>query len=156
VCDGGGEVDVAEAFAADFGLDDFDAAFLADDAAVFHALVFTADALVVLDGSEDAGAEEAVFFGFEGAVVDGFGFFDFAVAPLADLFGGGEADADGREVQGVFGFLEEAKDIFHRKMTSRRRGRMGVRLVEGLRENKVCEVARIATDPSPGMVRVRR
>ncbi len=115
VGDGSGEVDVAEAFAADFGLDDFDAAFFADDAAVFHALVFTADALVIFDRSEDAGAEEAVFFGFKGAVVDGFGFFDFAVAPLADLFGGGEADADGGEIQGVFGFLEEAKDIFHRR-----------------------------------------
>ena len=53
-----GQVDVAEALTADLGLDDFDAALLADDAAVLHALVLAAVALVVLHRPEDLGAEE--------------------------------------------------------------------------------------------------
>ena len=70
---------------------DFDAALVADDAAVLHALVLAAEALPVGDGSKDAGAEEAVAFGLEGAVVDGFRLGDFAVRPAADLLRGRRA-----------------------------------------------------------------
>ena len=83
---------MAEALAADLGQGDFDAALVADDAAVLHALVLAAEALPVGDGSEDAGAEEAVALGLEGAVVDGFRLGDFAVRPAADLFRAGELD----------------------------------------------------------------
>ena len=79
---GAGELDVAEALAADFARGDFDAALVADDAAVLHALVLAAEALPVGDGAEDAGAEEAVALGLEGAVVDGLGLGDFAMRPL--------------------------------------------------------------------------
>ena len=54
-----------------FGLRDLDAALLADDAAVLQALVLAAQALVVLDGPEDLGAEETVALRLERAVVDG-------------------------------------------------------------------------------------
>src|SRR6185437_4488676 len=69
---GRGELDVAEAFATDFRERDFNAALVADDSAVLHALVFAAEALPVGDGAEDARAEEPVALRLEGAVVDGF------------------------------------------------------------------------------------
>jgi hypothetical protein len=70
---GRGQVDVAHALAAHLGLRDFNAALLADHAAVLQALVLAAQALVVLDRAKDLGAEQAVALGLEGAVVDGLG-----------------------------------------------------------------------------------
>jgi hypothetical protein len=55
---------VTHAVAAHLGLRDFDAALLADDAAVLQALVLAAQALVVLDRPEDLGAEELMVSGF--------------------------------------------------------------------------------------------
>ena len=80
-----GQVDVSHALAAHFRLDHLDAALLADDAAVTHAFVLAAVALVVFGRAEDLGAEQPVPLGLEGAVVDGLGFADFAVRPGADL-----------------------------------------------------------------------
>ena len=97
VGDGGGQFDVSHAFAAHFGQGYFHAAFLAGNAFEFQAFVFAAQAFVVFYRAEDFGAEEAVALGFEGAVVDGFGFFHFAVRPRADGFGRGDADFDGVE-----------------------------------------------------------
>ena len=54
------KLDMTEAFTANFGLNDFNAALFADDAAVLHALVLAAVAFVVLHRSEDLGAEQAV------------------------------------------------------------------------------------------------
>ena len=48
-----GELDVAHALAAHLGLGDLDAALVADDAAVLHALVLAAEALPVRDRPED-------------------------------------------------------------------------------------------------------
>src|SRR5205823_4225656 len=70
-----------------------DAALLAGDAAELHALVLAAQALVVLDRSEDAGAEQPVPFRLESAVVDGLRLLDLAVAPGADALGAGDRDA---------------------------------------------------------------
>ncbi len=70
---GAGELDVAEALAAHTAQGHFDAALVADDAAVLHALVLAAQALPVRDGAEDAGAEQAVPLRLEGTVVDGLG-----------------------------------------------------------------------------------
>src|SRR5688572_17257667 len=65
---------------------DLDAALLADDTLVFHALVLAAQALVVLDRPKDARAEQAVALGLEGAVVDGLRLLDLAVGPGKNLF----------------------------------------------------------------------
>ena len=43
---------MSHTFTADFGLNDFNAAFLTDNAAVFHPLVLAAVALVVLNGAK--------------------------------------------------------------------------------------------------------
>src|ERR1700674_2899195 len=64
----------------------FDRAFFADDALVLHPLILAAQALVVLDRPEDAGAEQAVTLGLERAVVDRLGLLDLAERPRQNLF----------------------------------------------------------------------
>jgi hypothetical protein len=73
---------------------DFDAALLADDALVLHALVLAAQALVVLDRAEDARAEQAVALGLERPVVDGLRLFDLAEGPGKDLLRARDRDPD--------------------------------------------------------------
>ena len=109
-----GQVDVAEALAAHLGLNDLDAALLADDAAVLHALVLAAVALVVLHRAEDLRAEEAIALRLERAVVDRLRLLDLTVRPLADLLGRRERDADRAERKRILGLLEEAEDVAHR------------------------------------------
>ena len=92
------QVDVAHALAAHLGLRDFNAALLADDAAVLEPLVFAAQALVVFDGPEDLGAKQAVALGLEGAVIDGLGLFDLTERPGTDLLGRSQTDLDGIEM----------------------------------------------------------
>ena len=95
---GRSQLDVAEALAADFAERDFDAALVADDAAVLHALVLAAEALPVGYRAENFGAEQAVAFGLEGAIVDGLRLGDFAVRPGPDFFRTRQADPDGIEI----------------------------------------------------------
>ena len=94
----GRQLDVAEALAAHLGLRHFDAALVADHAAVLHALVLAAQALPVGDRPEDLRAEQAVAFRLEGAVVDRLGLGHLAKRPLLDLVGRRQADADRVEV----------------------------------------------------------
>ena len=103
--------DVAHALAADLRLDDLDAALLAHDAAVLHALVLAAVALVVLDRTEDLGAEEPVAFRLERPVVDRLRLLHLAERPLPDLVRGRERDPERVERQGVLGLLEEIVEI---------------------------------------------
>src|ERR1700745_2318499 len=80
------KLDVAHTFAPHARERDLDRALLADDALVLHPLVLAAQALVILDRPEDAGAEQAVALGLEGAVVDGLRLLDLAVRPRENLF----------------------------------------------------------------------
>ena len=89
-----GQLDMAHALAADARQRHFDAALLADDALVLHALVLAAQALVVLDRAEDARAEQAVALRLERAVVDGLRLLDLAERPGQDLLRAGERDPD--------------------------------------------------------------
>ena len=100
---GRGKFDMPHAFATHLGSDDFDAALFADDAAVLHALVLAAVALVVLHGTEDLRAEQTVAFGLERAVVDGFRLLDFAVGPFANVLRGGDGDLDGFQIADLRG-----------------------------------------------------
>ena len=90
-----GQFDVPHALAAHFGLRDFHAAFFADYATVFEALVFAADAFVVFHRAENLGAEKAVALRLEGAVVDGLRLSDFAIRPATDFVRRGQADSNG-------------------------------------------------------------
>jgi hypothetical protein len=68
-----------------------DRALLADNAFILHALVLTAQALVILDRSEDA-RRQPVALRFEGAIVDRSGFL-IAVGPR-NLFRAGDRNPD--------------------------------------------------------------
>lgn len=89
---GGGEFDVSHSLAAHLGAGDFHAALFADDAFIADPFIFAAMAFPVLGRSEDLFAEKSVFFGFLRAVVDRFGFGDFAVGPFSYLFGRRNSD----------------------------------------------------------------
>jgi hypothetical protein len=107
-----GQRDVAHALAAHLRLDDLDAALLADDAAVLHALVLAAVALVVLDRPEDLGAEEAVTLRLERPVVDGLRLLHLAVRPLADLLRRRQRMRIALNANGSFGFSKKLKMSF--------------------------------------------
>ena len=87
-----------EALAPDLRLRDFDAALVADHAAVLHALVLAAEALPVGDRAEDLRAEQSVALRLERAVVDRLRLGHLAVRPGEDLLGRRQRDADGVEV----------------------------------------------------------
>jgi hypothetical protein len=77
---------------------DLDAAFLADDALVLHALVLAAQALIVLHRTEDPGTEQTVPLGLEGAVVDRLRLLDLAEGPREDPLRASERDLDPSKV----------------------------------------------------------
>src|SRR5262245_6544932 len=81
VRDGNGELDVTHALATHLAQGHFDAAAVADHTAIPDAFVLTAVAFPVLDGTENALAEQAVLFRLERAVVDCFGLRDFTPRP---------------------------------------------------------------------------
>ena len=95
---GCGQINMTHTLATHFGLRDFNAALLADHTAVLEALVFAAQAFVVLDRPENLGAEQAIAFGLEGPVVDGFRLLDFTKGPGTDFLRRGHADFDGIEM----------------------------------------------------------
>src|SRR5690606_27743472 len=81
------------------------------DAAVLHALVLAAVALVVLHRTENLGAEETVAFGLERPVVDRLRLLHLAERPLSHLVGARQRDAQRVEGQRVLGLLEEIVEI---------------------------------------------
>src|SRR6185312_15975868 len=91
----------------------FGAALLADDAAMLHALVLAAQALVVLDRTEDRRAEETVTLGLERAVVDRLGLLHLAERPRTDQVRRSERDLDRVEVERLALLVEEIEQVFH-------------------------------------------
>ena len=108
---GRSQLNVAEALAADFAERDFDAALIADNAAMLHALVLAAQAFPVGDGAKNLGAEKAVAFGLEGAVVDGLRLGDFAVGPRTDFFRTRQTDSNRIEIGDQTGAIIRAAAI---------------------------------------------
>ncbi len=94
-----GQFNMAHALAAHLGLGHFDAALVAHHALKARALIFSTVALPVLGRPEDALAEQSVALGFEGAIVDGFGFLHFSVRPLADFLRRGQPDLYGVQIR---------------------------------------------------------
>ena len=92
---------------ADLGLDDFHPAFLADDASMFHPLVFTAIALIIFRRAEDLRAEKPVLLRFERPVVNGLRLFHLSVGPRFNLFWGGDGNPDRIIVNGTLPLLIE-------------------------------------------------
>src|SRR6266446_1871507 len=108
---GRSQLDVAEALAADFAQGDFDAALIADNAAVLHPLVLAAQAFPVGDGAKNLGAKEAIALGLGRAVVDGLRLGHFAVGPGTNFFGARQADANGIEIGDQTGAIIRAAAI---------------------------------------------
>ena len=108
------KLDVAHALAANLRERHLDAALFADQALVLHALVLAAQALVVLDRSEDAGAEQPVPLRLEGAVVDRLGFLDLTVGPGQDVLRRGDRDPDLIENRSRRLRFEDVGDFVHR------------------------------------------
>ena len=73
------QFDVAQPLTANARQRDFDAALIANNAAVLHALVLAAQALPVGDRTENPGAEQAIALRLEGPVIDGFRLCYFTV-----------------------------------------------------------------------------
>ena len=92
--DRSGELDVAHPLTAHLGPGDLDPTPLADDALEADPLVLAAIAFPVPRGAEDLFAEQAITFRLEGSVIDGLRLLHLTVRPLANLVGGGQADAD--------------------------------------------------------------
>src|SRR5262245_27161207 len=115
-----GKLDMAHALAPDLGERDLDAAFLADDALVLHALVLAAQALVVLHRAEDARAEQAVALRLEGAVVDRLGLLDLPKRPGQNLVRAGDADPDLIEILLLDLGAEEVDDFLIHSLVSYR------------------------------------
>src|SRR5262249_4956072 len=108
VGDGRSELDMAHAVAPYFLHGHFDAAFLADDALVLHALVLAAQALIVLHRPENARAEQSVALRLEGAIVDGLRLFNFAVRPPQDLIRARKRNANPVKGRDFLPLLEDA------------------------------------------------
>ena len=81
VGNGSSKVDMTHALTANAGKCNFNTAFLADNAFVFHALIFAAQAFVVFDRAKDTRTEQAVTLRLERTIVDGFRLFDFTERP---------------------------------------------------------------------------
>ncbi len=107
-----GQVDMAHALTAHLRQGDFDPALLAHDASVLQALVLATQALVVVDGTEDLGAEKPVALRLEGPVIDGLRLLDLAVGPRADHVRRRQTDLDGVELQGLALLLENLEKVF--------------------------------------------
>ena len=93
-----GQVDVAHALAANARVGDFHTTAIADDAFELGAAVLAAGAFVILFRTKNAFAEQAVFLGTVGAIVDGLGLLDFTKGPRTDVVGGSKIDLDASEV----------------------------------------------------------
>src|SRR6476620_10724660 len=85
---------MAHAFTAHTRERHFDAATIADDAAMFDAFILSAGTFPVLHRTENTFAEQTTFFRLERAVVDGLGILDFAFRPRADGFRRGNRNCD--------------------------------------------------------------
>ena len=138
----GGQFDMSHPLAPHFLQRDFHAAFFADYAAILHALVFAAEAFVILDRPKDPRAEQAVTFRLERTVVDGFRLFDLAVGPRQDPLRRGQADLD--LVEGLHGRnrVERVGREFlvHLQILEREQRR-----AEGLAERRFfCEISKLS------------
>ena len=105
------QFDMRHAIAAHLLHRDFDAALLADDAFVLHALVLAAQAFVVLHRSEDARAEQPVALRLEGAIVDRLRLLHFAMRPAQNLVGAGEGNANPIESRNLLPGLEHVDQV---------------------------------------------
>ena len=90
---------------------DFDTALFADDALILHALIFAAQAFIILDRPKDARAEQTIALRLKGAVIDRLWLFDFTERPRKNLFGAGDRNLDLIERLWLSDRIEEIHDL---------------------------------------------
>jgi hypothetical protein len=89
---------MAHALAAHPSPGDFYATLFADNALEADLLILTAVALPILGRAEDLLAEKTVALGFEGSIVNGFGFLNLPVGPSSDPLWGDYSDSKFLEI----------------------------------------------------------
>ena len=78
MCYRGGKFDMPHPLTAHLRQSNFNTTFLADNAAIFHPLIFTAQTFIITHGAKNTGAEQAVTFWLKGSVIDGFWLLDLS------------------------------------------------------------------------------
>ena len=122
-----GKLDMAHALAPDLGERHLDAALLADDALVLHALVLAAQALVVLHRAEDARAEQPIALRLEGTIVDRLRLLDLPIRPGQNFLRARNADANLVEILLLDLRTEEIDDfLIHSLISNGRHPPFGV------------------------------
>src|SRR5215472_8493448 len=109
------ELDMAHTIASDLGERDFDAALLANDSTIFHALVLAAQALIVFDRSKNAGAKQAIPLWLEGPIVDRLRLFDLAIRPRADALRASDRNANLIEALRPADLAEDVHQLVHER-----------------------------------------
>ncbi len=71
------QLDMPHAFTANTGQSDFNTTFFTNDAFIFHALIFAAQALIVLDRAKNTRTEQTITLRLERTIIDGFRLLDF-------------------------------------------------------------------------------
>src|SRR5580704_11222157 len=113
-----GELDVAHAVSPNFGHSHLDAAFFANDAAILHALVLTAQAFVIFDRPKDPSAEQPVALRLERPVIDRLGLLDLAIGPRADALRTGDRDSDLIEALRPADLAKDIHQLVHQRPLS--------------------------------------
>jgi hypothetical protein len=90
-------------------LDDLHPAFFTDHSPVFHALIFSAIALIILGRAEYLGTKKAFPFRFKGPVIDGLRLFHLTMRPFPDLLRRGQRKFYGIKIRRVFGLGKVAE-----------------------------------------------
>src|SRR6266511_1090297 len=116
-----GQLNMSEAFTTYFRLDDLDAAFLADDATMFHAFIFTAVTLPIFCRAENLGAEKPIALGFKGPIVDGLGLPHRTMRPFADFRRRCDPNADAIKIERLLRLFKEFKDAVQTRSSSAKR-----------------------------------
>jgi len=108
---------VAQALTPSLGQSDFDAALVADDSTMLHALVFAAQAFPISNRAKDAGAEESVALRLKGAVVDGFPAWSLRHADQLRIFSGeaSEMRMASKSVMGLVRFQNGLERVTRRR-----------------------------------------
>ena len=107
------QLDVTHAFTAHGRLGHFDTTLLTDNAAVLHALIFAAQALVVFNRAENLGTEQTIPFRFKGTVVDGLRLLHLAEGPGANHVRRRQGNLDRVKLFGLRLRFEYFHQIFH-------------------------------------------
>ena len=108
---GGRQLDVAQALTPYFRERHFHTALVADDPAMLHPLVLSAETFPIRHRTENARAKQPIALRLECPVVDGLGLGYLAMRPASDFLRRGQADADGVKISDRVGHVKGARTI---------------------------------------------